>query len=381
MARDNKPVELRLVEEETAVAAPVIRLRNEETVQTDHEEPPILLGGPAEGADVSHRLDCPSREEIELRTHQPGIDVIIETDALNPNFLEQKWGEASTFKQPIPWGWFALICLSIAGAVVWSLNDVKKAELQIRRVREEAASTLRLEAEKKQQAIQLVDQIDKTLRDFFNVTSVEGLTRFVRQPERVIPLMRQYYANQAVFTGRLRRIHEIRPLTLMDRGNFWLASVERSNEKPQNLIIEILASGEARIDWESLVCAQPMKWDDYVSHKPAGKSLDFRVYVEPDNFFSHEFQDEKRWSCYLLTAMKSEQILFGYVPAKSDLDQHLRREIKRNRKRKTALILRLNSPENIQAPNGVLIEAILSDHWFYKDPPEAPTKKSVTQDP
>ncbi len=194
----------------------------------------------------------------------------------------------------------------------------------------ETQSSLVQEAKEEWEARQLIDRIEQTIRDFFNTTSVESRARLVRHPERVAPLMRQYYANQAVFSSRLKTIKTLQPLTLDNRGNFWMATVVLANGKTHNLVVEILESGAARIDWETLVCYQPMPWDDFVAQRPTGTSLDFRVYVEPDNFYSHEFGDSERWTCFRLTALDSEETLFGYVPAASDEAQALLRLLDQN---------------------------------------------------
>ena len=94
-----------------------------------------------------------------------------------------------------------------------------------------------------------------------------------------------------------------------------MQSVELDNHETRNLIIEITDSGEPKIDWETLVCYQPMKWDQFARSRPDGNSFDFRVYVEPDNFFSHEFTDSSRWNCFRLTALDSDETLFGYAKA------------------------------------------------------------------
>jgi hypothetical protein len=95
--------------------------------------PELIEEAPAD--DVSRRLTMPSKEEVELRTHQPGIEVLIENDAANPELLEKGWGEASEAKNPIPWGWFALIGLAIAGAVIWSATHVRQADVTADHIR------------------------------------------------------------------------------------------------------------------------------------------------------------------------------------------------------------------------------------------------------
>ncbi|RYD37234.1 MAG: hypothetical protein EOP85_17745, partial [Verrucomicrobiaceae bacterium] len=100
----------------------MIRLQSDET---SSRAKPARHTPSHEGVDPSHRLDVPAREDRETRTHQPGIEALIENGPANPDELEQVWGSASTRERNIPWGWFVLIGLILAGAAIWSLAGVK----------------------------------------------------------------------------------------------------------------------------------------------------------------------------------------------------------------------------------------------------------------
>ena len=370
MARDKKPVQLRPVDEDAEPPAP-IRLLNRETAWKETDGKPIRLGPQPQDAEVNRRLNLPSKEDGELRTHQPGIEAIIEANAPSPDLLEQNWGVTSSRRNPIPWGWFALIGLAITGAVVWSLTRVREADVQADQLRTITASTLSNSQKADEEAGQVIDRINATLRDYFNATSVDALAPLVRHRERVTPLLRQYYANQPVFRSRLKTVQLFRPLTLNNSANFWMITVNLANGQSHNLIVEILDSGEARIDWETLVCYQPLPWDDFATQRPTGTSLDFRVYVERDNFYSHEFANSENWTCYRLTAADSTETLFGYAPAGSELALTLNHQIDTNDTHKATLILRLAIPELLNSRRGVVIEKLLSNHWLYLTSPAA----------
>ena len=369
MAREKKPVELRAIDEDIEKPVP-IRLENPETARKEKAEPPIRLGRPVAGAELSQRLELPTKEGAELRTHQPGVEAILELEPPTPDLPEQHWGETPTRRKPIAWGWFALVAMAIAGAALWSTSRVKKADLLAAQIRHNTQSQLLQEAKEESESGQLIERIEKSLRDFFGLRSVAGLTRMVRHPQRVAPLMGRYYSEHPGFFAPLKTIKRIRPLPLDTSGNFWLASVILADDTTRHLMFEILASGEVRIDWESLMCYQPMKWDDFALQRPPGTSLDFRVYVEQDHFFSHEFADSQRWSCFRLTALDSEETLFGYAPTASAEAQALLKLLENQPDHKAALILRLSIPEQLQSRRGVVIEKLLSPRWIYLDPPE-----------
>ncbi len=372
MARDDKPLRLRPVDEDVArEPTPVVRLDNRETESRAREPKPVRLGPSPEDAAVSRRLAIPDKEEIELRTHQPGIDVLIEAETAPAENPEEKWGGETLHRNPVPWGWFVLIGLAIVGAVVWSLTRVEKAQDQAKQIRVETRSTLVDEENEEREAAQLIDRMEKTMRTYFTTTSVDSMARLVRHAERVTPLMRHYYGTRPIPANPLKSIKILQPLTLEDRGNFWMASVVLTNSKPQSLIIEIDHEGNPKIDWETFVCYQPMRWDDFVSKRPAGTSLDFRVYVERDNFYSHEFSDSNQWVSFRLTALDSEETIFGYIRADNPEAADLVNLLAQNGGRKTTLVLRLSIPEGLQSRRGVVIEKLLSPRWLYLDSPDS----------
>ena len=380
MPRKGKPLRLKTIDDDAPPAAPVVRLRNRETESREEpEQNPVRLGahpaerqasGPETEPLVSRRLDLPSREDLELRTHQPGIEALIEIDNANPDALEQNWGEETAARQPIPWGWFVLLGLIIAGALVWSLTRVKDAEAQSEIIRMETDSALVEDQKQEQEATRLIERIDQKLKMFFAATSVESLIGMVRHPERVGPLMIDHYSKHPLSPSPLKRTRSLQPLTINDLTHFWVASVELADGSKRNLILEITANGSPRIDWETLVCHQPMDWDDFVRERPEGESLDFRVYFELDHLFSHEFSDPDRWACFRLTALDSEETLFGYVPADSPELPELIGLLQANGGQRVSAILRLHIPQGLASRRGVVIEKLVSTRWIYVNPPD-----------
>lgn len=375
MARDEKVPQLRTVDDEPEVPSPVIRLGDRETLRVAPDQRPLRLGpvpeliedAPAE--DVSRRLTMPSKEEVELRTHQPGIEVLIENDAANPELLEKGWGEASETRNPIPWGWFALIGLAIAGAVIWSATHVRQADVTANQLRVETESVLVDEQQEEIDAARLIERIESCIKRYFAATSVESRLRLVRHPERVGPLMKAYHETHPVTADRLKSIRVLQPLTLDQRGDFWMASVVMEDGTTRSLIIQASDEIEPKIDWETLVCYQPLPWDEFVTRPPTSTSLDFRVYVERDTFHSHEFNDTSKWTSFRLTALDSEETLFGYAHVGSAEEQSLLQVLQTSGGRRASMILRLVVPEGLRARRSAVIEKAVNHRWLFIDPP------------
>lgn len=376
MAREEKPLILRTIDDESVETVPVVRLENRETEARANDGELVRLGvtdleEDGEDSLQGRRLDLPVREVSELRTHQPGIESLIEPELANPDLVEENWGEATVQRNPVPWGWFVLIGLIIAGAVVWSLTRVNQADEQISQIRETTESVLGDEEKEEIEAMQLVDRIERHLNAYFSATTVQGLGKLVRHRDRVLPLMEKFYPGGEISNPKLKTIKVMQPLTLDNHGNFWMAAVALDDASTRNLIIEIDEDGQPLIDWETLVCHQPMNWDEFVAQRPTAHSMDFRVYVERDSFYSHEFANSDQWTSFRLTALNSEETIFGYAHAGSDVANILEHLIGQNQGQRTTLILRLSIPEGLSSRRGVVIEKVVNSRWLHVDPPDS----------
>ncbi len=317
------------------------------------------------------RLELPAREDFQPRTHRPGPEALVEKEAADPDFMEHDWGKESNHRKRPAWGWFAVIGIVLSSGVLWSLYGVKEADAKAGQIRSTTEAARKNDAEEDLEAGRLIEKMGATAREFFECASVDALARLVRHPERVRPLMDDYYRDKPLTANRVLGSNLFRPLTVENQTNFWMTTVELADHSSRNLIIETNDSGEPLIDWETLVCYQPMEWDEFARQRPAGTSLDFRVYVEADNFFSHEFADPGRWSCFRLTALDSDETLFGYAPADGAVAKSLLNLSSHPSARKVPVILRLIVPGNLQSRRGVVIEKLLSPQWLYTHPPEA----------
>lgn len=368
MARDEKRVELKMIDETEEIEVPVIRLEND---QFSDVTKPVRLPTPSEIKLSSHRLNVPETEEYEIRTHQPGIEQLIEVEKADPNALEQAWGQDAVRQRNIPWGWFVLIGLILAGGLGWSLVGVKESEVKVQESKQETRAAIVNQEQLDREAAQLMERIEVLTKKFFTETSVEGLAAICRQPERVFPLMKSYYADKPIVANPFKQTNMLQSLTLEKRGNFWMQGVQLADGSKRNMIIEVLDNGEPKVDWETFVCYQPIPWDKFALERPAGISYDFRTYIEEDNFFSHEFADSEQWSCYRLTSRESEEPLYGYVKKGSEIEKKIIEQLTINQGRRTSMILRLSIPPDIRSRQGVVIEKLVATRWIYVTPPDS----------
>lgn len=371
MARRPKPVQIRAVDSLQGEPEVVVRLVNKEIDEFEDIEAPVRLGSTTEASGSKTRLKLQIRDDLETRSHEPNIDDLVEPDPPAPELVENNWGETAKVSKPIPWGWFALLGIIMTSAIVWSLAKVEKSSVTTEEIRKKSRAIIVAEEQAQQNATRLIENMDALARKFYSASSVRELLPLVRHPDRVKPLMEKYYADKSVSEFRLRSIRSMTPLAIDLQGDFWVTTVIQSDDSVKNIVMQANESGEVLIDWESFVCYQPMAWDDYAKNRPAGNSMDFRVDVKQDSFFSHEFADTSQWVCFQLNALNSQEFLYGYVKSNDPLAAEIVESINRNGGEKASLILRLFIPEDLKSKRGVVIEKIVGGHWIYIDPPKS----------
>ena len=325
--------------------------------------PPPAVSEP----ELPQRLEASNRGPLSGRSQEPGLEQILpESGAVD--LSDDPWAEKAT-APIVPWGWFVLVGLILAGAIGWSLWQLSTSEQKVDTTYTQATQELEKDALQTKEAEEFVGRVEETLRGYFNADSIEEQAKWVRHPGRVQPLMASWYATHPLQRDPMVKMTEFVQLPFDDRGMFWRARVRTASGRAQEVYLEEQPDGSVKISWETLVGYQPMPWDDYVRNRTGG-SLDFRVTVQPDTFYSHEFADSNRWVCYRLTAPQSEEVAYGYVERGQPVAVFLENYFREREGRHAQLILRLNTPSGLNSPRGMVIEDVLSIRWLYFENPD-----------
>ncbi|WP_133797018.1 hypothetical protein [Prosthecobacter fusiformis] len=114
--------------------------------------------------------------------------------------------------------------------------------------------------------------IEAALRSFFQATTIEGKLAFSRDPDRVRPLMQQYYAASRIQPRQVSGLGNCQSVS--EKGHrLGYIQVRFSPGEPLSIIVEEDAEGRFRADWESLVLYGEMTWQDFLSQKPQTPTL------------------------------------------------------------------------------------------------------------
>ncbi len=365
MAKDKEKQknELRPVDEDAESNIRFVRL-GKDAVEEMEELPLVRLG---ERTSPDLPLNPSGKEDVRIRSIEPDVGSLIERDV---QVMEDSWDSGEAPDRTFAWGWVALVACVFSAAILWSLANLNKAGEESAMLARETQSIMDEENQEEIDAETQVSTIEGAVRDFFNSRSVEEMLRYVRHPERVRPLMEGFYAESAPKPVRIKNFLTLEPLTIDNRASYWMVSCELEGNQRTQLMLESVSVKEARVDWETFVCYQPMAWDEFAKKRPGGYTGDFRVYVEKDRFHSHEFSDSKAFDCYRLTALRGEEVLFGYVPRERGLGLRMD-ELTAGKEGETlSMLLRLHIPQGLKSPHGVVIKEIVSPRWFFEDYPQ-----------
>ncbi len=311
----------------------------------------------------------PDKEaRLKAKTFEPDVADILDKDEVEVD-LEADWG-GETKKAP-PMGWFVLAGMVLCALGLWATLNVFDAQSEIEETVEKKQTLVKDRIKEDKEVRKVLLGMQDCVRGYLMARSVEEKLKYVRHPERVKPLLEDYYKRHEMKPEKFRQFERIRPMGL-DKFSFVYGLVELESGDQHQLLIEQLEDGSFRVDWESDVCYLPVDWKDYLKGKNK-ESVVMRVFIEPDTFFAYEFSDETRYDCYKLTTRDADDHLFGFVEKGSKVAEDIGHFIKHVQEfgsdNPEPLMLRIRFPENTRSKKCVWIEDLVAPRWIYAAPP------------
>lgn len=203
----------------------------------------------------------------------------------------------------------------------------------------------------------------ETAKIYYGADTAEGRLVACRDPERVGPLMKEYYSRKPLSSGtcesvKLDGYEDVSGRTIL-RGTAMMSGNRR------NLIVFEKTPTGLLVDWEYMVNYNPMPWDAYIADKPQN-SLDFRVLATASLDYVAPFDNAETFLAVELRCLKTESTLLGYVARDSESGRNLKRILQNELD--LPIILRLRFPsQGAPEGNAVVIELIVSESWIIVD--------------
>lgn len=337
------------------------------TVDESPEREVSPLDGQAMGENEEKvRLEVKDRSELKFRTHEPKLE---EWAGQDDSTLEDEW---NTHKEPtrVHMGFWIMIGLIFLAGIAWLAFEISHLKQQQINAREERVREKEREEQSERDALQTIATIKDAVRQFYGAKSVDEMSGYVRHAKRVGPMMVDYYSKNPVMASEVVAFIDMNPITIGSNGGFWVILTKLSSGVDGKLVVEVNSPTDAKVDWETHVCAQPMDWERFVKERPAGYRADFRVYVEREDFYNYEFGDSEKYQAFKLTALNSYEAMHGYALRDGQAFRVIDELLTKNGNQKAPVILRLYLQEGLQSKSGVLIEEIVAPRWLIVNSPE-----------
>ncbi len=146
----------------------------------------------------------------------------------------------------------------------------------------------------------------------------EEKLKHVRQPERVRPLMKAWYATHSdAGLDRPELTHAMRT----DNVVHLLVQFPLSDDPP--IFLALVKTDEGyKVDWETSSGYQNQWWSELPEKRPT-EPVRLRCMLAKDDYFNFGFADEEKWKCYSLGFPGGPVTLYGYAERGSRLANDL----------------------------------------------------------
>ncbi len=218
---------------------------------------------------------------------------------------------------------------------------------------------------------------EQAVRDFLAADGIEAKLAFVRQPERIRPLMQRWYRGERT-AGPL----QAGEVAMQDKKGGEIGSTRyyvilampvfvpdplnpgSTYEEMNFFALEEIRTGSTStylVDWETSTGYQDLPLDTYKATMPA-EPYPFRIYLKPDNYYDHNFP-ELQWQCVALSYPGRNFHLYGYIQRTSLEGRKLLDLIEAVGQ--AAIIAELTYPPDAVSRDQVIVKRILHPSWFY----------------
>ncbi|MDA7681549.1 hypothetical protein N8603_04105 [Verrucomicrobiales bacterium] len=203
----------------------------------------------------------------------------------------------------------------------------------------------------------------ESLTKFLKSANLNTKIQFCRSPQRVRPLMKNYYSNKDSGPKEFRRISELGASNTGIIDKFYILKLSF----PDFSILPVVLAWENEqilVDWESYVGYSEITLKDFILQKPKKSKL-FRLNATSDNYFNFQFS-ENDYRCLYLRNSEDTEAVYGYIRRGNDADNQLSRIIESGESIKF-LTLKLRYPEKLGGKNQVIIDEIVTPGWLIKE--------------
>lgn len=206
-----------------------------------------------------------------------------------------------------------------------------------------------------------LQEIDGVVKSFLESGTVEERLKWVREPERVKPLMIAHYEGTEIIAEGYRSLdrseisYRGQYLTGMVRTGDFLAYPVAIIREEKDGVVKYL------VDWESWSGFCEITPEKAQQQKPTEPFL-MRVLLRPESYFNYSFSDDTKWNSYQMRFRNSDAVFLAYGEKRSKQDEAL--DLIRKNGGSGPFLVRVRFPEGARADNQVEIVEVVGPGWI-----------------
>jgi transcription elongation factor Elf1 len=201
-----------------------------------------------------------------------------------------------------------------------------------------------------------------TLQGFLDAQSWEQAVPYIRDPERVRPLMEEYYTDHTFDP------EPIIDLTLNQSGwrmGHLLATFSGITvDSYQNRVfhMERMTDGTWKLDWETLVGYNPLSWEELQREMPV-EPVVLRCSLSPSEYYNFAFSNSDEYACFKIHDRTGQFTgIYAYAERGSELEERLVDVFQTSGL--PAVMLEVRYPRNAQQDNQVEAVSLVRRGWI-----------------
>jgi len=222
--------------------------------------------------------------------------------------------------------------------------------------------------EKLEQVVDQAGRFDLTeseavLRGFLESSSVSERLKYVRDPERVHPLMLKYYDGEGIEPEGFSSYDKAK---VEYQEGFFTTVAQTADFLDFPIALEDIGGDQKNqylVDWESWVGYGDMKPQAMRSQKPTTPQL-MRAVITVDSYYNYHFSNDREWSCFRLEMRDSEYTFLGYAKRGGALAKKMLERMRAIDTEKLPFTIKVAYPANSRSEDQVEIVEILSAGWI-----------------
>lgn len=168
-----------------------------------------------------------------------------------------------------------------------------------------------------------IEEAKMAIRKFLDAPDAKARLKFVREPERVGPLMQAWNSKHPLDAGVLnyKYIFFDEQQTQFEKTYLKYSVTDDVNDSPRPITVISEAGKDGpvcRVDWEEFVVYQPGGWDYFLESRSTDEHT-FRVEAAFSDYYNYGYTDEQQYISLLLSVPGETAQIYVFLDRTKDL--------------------------------------------------------------